>query len=269
MAFRLGGSSIGIGGGYGLRLALARAQADAGDSLERLATGKRINRASDDPSGLVAAEKLKVDRTKLDRTIRGFERESSFLGAKDGALSALGDLMLELEGIVVSAANTGGLSEAEQEGLAVEADSLLVAIDHVARVSVFNDQDLLRGYATTDLGSDEGRLSELRDALRTGEFERAQSIVEGASDRIVGERGRIGGRLIGLEAERNAAMEAFENVSGAISLIEDTDIAAEVSSLVRAQILEEASVKTIQIEREQAEGVLKLLDGAMALSRSA
>ena len=106
MAFRLGGSSIGIGGGYGLRLALERAQAGVGDSLEKLATGKRINRASDDPSGLVAAETLKVDRTKLDRTIRGFERESSFLGAKDGALSALGDLVLELEGIVVSAANT-------------------------------------------------------------------------------------------------------------------------------------------------------------------
>ena len=65
-----------FGAGYGLRRALARAQADAADSLERLATGKRINRASDDPSGLVAAEQLRVDRTTLDRTIRGFERNT-------------------------------------------------------------------------------------------------------------------------------------------------------------------------------------------------
>lgn len=268
MSFRIGGTSVRFGAGLGLQRALARAQADAADSLEKLATGKRINRAKDDPSGLVAAENLKVQRTVLDRKIRGWERESTFLGAKDGALSGLGQLLIDLEGVVVSAANTGGLSDAERDALASEADGILLAIDHVSRVSVFNGQDLLRGYATTDLGSDAGSLSDLRDALRSGEFEKAQSIAEGARDRVIGERGRIGGRLKGLEAERNAAMEAFENVSGAISLIEDTDVAEEVSSLVRAQILEEASVKTIQIEREQAAGALKLLEGAMEISRS-
>lgn len=257
-----------LGMGYGLRRALARAQADAGDSLERLATGKRINRASDDPSGLVAAENLKVQRTVLDRKIVGWERQSAFLGAKDGALSGLGELLIDLEGLVVSAASTGGLSEAETDALLGEADGVLLGIDHVARVSVFNDQDLLRGYSTTDLGSEKGRLSDLREALRSGEFERAQSIVEGARDRVVGERGRIGGRLIGLEAERNAAMSAFENVSGAISLIEDTDVAAEVSSLVRAQILEQASVQVMLIERDQAESSLKLLEGAMGFGKS-
>jgi flagellin len=255
-----------LGAGFGLRRALARAQSDAGDALERLATGKRINRASDDPSGLVAAEHLRVDRTKLDRTIRGLERESAFLGAKDGALSALGEMLLELEGVVVSSANTGGLSDAERDALAAETDGILQGIDFVARVSVFNDQDLLRGYSTTDLGGEAGDLNDLRDALRSGEFEKAQLIVEGARDTVVGERGRIGGRLIGLEAERNAAMETFENVSGALSLIEDTDIAQEVSSLVRAQILEEASVKVMLIERDQAQASLKLLEGAVAFS---
>jgi flagellin len=268
MSLRVGGSSMLLGAGYGLRRALARAQRDAADSLEKLATGKRINRASDDPSGLVAAENLKVQRTVLDRTIRGWERESTFLGAKDGALSGLGELLIDLEGIVVSAANTGGLSEAERDALAGEADGLLLAIDHVSRVSVFNGQDLLRGYSTADLGSEAGRLSELRDALRSGEFEKAQSIAEGARERVVGERGRIGGRLRGLEAERNAAMETFENVSGAISLIEDTDVAAEVSSLVRSQILEEASVQVMLIERDRAEGALKLLGGAMEFGAS-
>lgn len=256
-----------FGAGYGLRRALARAQADAADSLERLATGKRINRASDDPSGLVAAEQLRVDRTTLDRTIRGFERESSFLGAKDGALSALGDLLIDLEGIVVSAANTGGLSDAERDALAADADGILAAIDHVATISIFNDQKLLTGYRTTDLGDGGDRLADLRDALRSGEFEKAQSIVGGARDEVVGERGRIGGRLKGLEAERNAAMEAFENVSGALSLIEDTDVAQEVSSLVRAQILEEASVKVMLIQRDQAEASLRLLEGAMTAAK--
>lgn len=257
-----------FGAEFGFRRALSRAQADANRSLERLATGKQINRASDDPAGMVAVENLKVSRTVLDRTIRGFERESSFLGAKDGALSALGDLLIELEGTVVSSANTGGLSDAERRAMQTEAESLLSAIDFVSTVSVFNDQNLLAGYRTTDLGSDEGTLSDLREAFVSGDMERAQSIVGGARERVLDERGRIGGRLIGLDAERNAAMKAFEDVSGAISQIEDTDVAAEVSSLVRAQILEQASVKTIQIEREQAEGALKLLEGVMEFGKS-
>lgn len=254
-------------GGFALRRALARAQADADRSLERLATGKRINRAEDDPSGLIAVENLKADRITLDRTVRGLERESSFLGAKDGALSALGELLIELEGTVVSAASTGGLGEAERDALLAEADGILSAIDHVATVSVFNDQKLLDAFKTNRLGGEGGRLSDLREALREGGFERAQSIVEGARERVNGERGRIGGRLTGLDAERNAALEAFENVSGAISLIEDTDVAKEVSSLVRAQILEQASVTVMQVQREQAETALKLLEGAVEIAK--
>ena len=235
----------------------------ADQSLTRLATGKRINRAADDPAGLVAVTHLKADRVTLDRKIRGFERESSFLGAKDGSLSALGDLLIQLEGTVVSAANTGGLSEAEKDALQSEADGILSAINQISTTAVFNDQDLLRDYRTTDLGSDAGRLTDLRESFATGDFERAQSIVEGALDHVNGDRGRIGGRLIGLEAERNAMLVAFENVSGAISLIEDTDVAAEVAQLVRAQILEQASIQVMLIRRDQAQSSLRLLDTAM------
>ncbi|USO00035.1 MAG: hypothetical protein H6810_05070 [Phycisphaeraceae bacterium] len=78
-----------------------------------------------------------------------------------------------------------------------------------------------------------------------------------------GERGRIGGRLKGLDSERTALAKQYENVSGAISRIEDTVVAVEVSSLVRNQILEQASVHTIMIGRQSAESALKLLEGAV------
>lgn len=245
---------------------MGRARSAADRSLTRLATGKRINRAADDPAGMVAVTNLRADRITLERKIEGFERESSFLGAKDGALSALGELLISLEATVVSAANADVLSDAEKDALQAEADGLLSAIDHVSTTAVFNQQDLLRGYRTNTLGSDDGDLNDLRELFATGDFEAAQSIVEGAQERVNGERGRIGGRLLGLDAERNALSVAFENVSSAISMIEDTDIAAEVSELVRAQILEQASVQVMLVHRDQAQASLKLLEGAFAFS---
>lgn len=248
----------------GLHRALRVAQRQAGVSLERLSTGKRINRGADDPSGLVAAEHLKADRAGLESKLKGLERTSVFLGAKDGSLSVLGDLLLDLKGVVVSAANTGGLSEAERDALQAEADGIRTAIDHVSTTSIFNDQALLRGYHASGLGLGAETLN-----LLGGDLEAAQEAVDAALGRVNGERGRIGRRLKGLDAERNALMVEFENVSGAISLIEDTDVAAEVSNLVRNQILEEAAIYAIEIGRQNAESALKLLEGAVEMAKGA
>lgn len=231
-------------------------------ALERLATGKRINRGKDDPSGMVAAEYLKVDLATLTSKLKGMERTSAFLGSKDGALSAVGDLLLELKGIVVSAGNADVLSDAEREGMQVEAESILAGLDHVSRTAIFNDQNLLRGYDSAGLGLGGGVLD-----LFSGDLESAEDAVEAALERVNGERGRIGGRLKGLDAERNAMAVAYENVAGALSLIEDTDIAAEASELIRNQILEQAAISVIDMSKQNAESALLLLEGAVEMSK--
>ncbi len=248
----------------GLYRSLRVAQEREAVALERLATGKRINRGKDDPSGMVAAEYLKVDLATLTSKLKGMERTSAFLGSKDGALSAVGDLLLELKGIVVSAGNADVLSDAEREGLQVEAESILAGLDHVSRTAIFNDQNLLRGYDSNGLGLGGGVLD-----LFSGDLESAEDAVEAALERVNGERGRIGGRLKGLDAERNAMAVAYENVAGALSLIEDTDIAAEASELIRNQILEQAAISVIDMSKQNAESALLLLEGAVEMSRRA
>lgn len=233
-------------------------------ALERLATGKRINRGKDDPSRLIAAEHLKVDLATLTSKLKGMERTSAFLGSKDGALSAVGDLLLELKGIVVSAGNADVLSDAEREGMQAEAESILAGLDHVSRTAIFNDQNLLRGYDSNGLGLGGGVLD-----LFSGDLESAEEVVEAALERVNGERGRIGGRLKGLDAERGAMAVAYENVAGALSLIEDTDIAAEASELIRNQILEQAAISVIDVSKQNAESALLLLEGAVEMSRRA
>ncbi len=62
---------------------------------------------------------------------------------------------------------------------------------------------------------------------------------------------------------------AYENVAGALSLIEDTDIAAEASELIRNQILEQAAISVIDMSKQNAESALLLLEGAVEMSRRA
>lgn len=95
---------------FGLR-ALEENQAAVASSMEKLATGKRINRASDDPSGMIAAEGHKVRIYSINKHLDSLARQESYLGAKEGGLSVISDQLIELQSLIVQAANSaGGLS---------------------------------------------------------------------------------------------------------------------------------------------------------------
>lgn len=270
-----------------LYLGFIRATEQKDEALERLSTGKRINSAADDPSGLVAAENLKADITRLEGLIKRGERELQWLGATDGALGVISDLLTELEGLVVTGANKAGLSDAEKQSLQLEAIGILDAINYANDTARFNGQQVLGTFGTRQLGTtyyapkpdadpdadpdpdntavpSNGRyyrLDDLRNALSLdgGDMEIAQSVVEQAKDRVVGAQAGAGARSKSIESELNSYRKTIEETTGALSVIEDADFAAEAAKLVRAQLLEEASLSAILIGRQSAETVLELL----------
>src|SRR5262249_53083265 len=138
--------------------AINRANREWNTSLERLARGKRINRASDDPAGLVVSEKMATELRAIEKEMDRSEFEEKRLGAIDGAQSALSDLLVDLNGLVVESANRGGMSESERGANQMEADSILRAIDHVAATTTFGGQKIIeyldsRGLGIQDLAS--------------------------------------------------------------------------------------------------------------------
>lgn len=236
-------------------------------AFERLSTGKQINRASDDPAGLVAAENFKVRQGEITKLLDGFERETARLGATEGGLSVLQDLVLELSGLVVEGANTGALSDAEKGSIATQAESLVRAINHLAQTTMFDGDQVLIGYTANTLGSvvvdgetmNLGRIAEVMKA----DPEAAQRLVEMAEERISGGRAAIGARMNAIGSEMAVLREEFAGNAGVLSQIEDADYAKETSDLVRAQILEQATIKAILVERENAERVLDLITPAV------
>jgi flagellin len=217
-------------------------------SLERLATGKRVNRAADDPAGLMAITAMDAQRRSISERIKSFEASAYTYGAKDGALGVLGDLVAELDGLVVSAANRGGMSEGELNALQIEADSILGAIDDIAFTSRFKDQLLLSGFDANNLGTGVADGVSLRDLLAggslnlsSGDLEQAQAVVKEALSTVATARGAAGAEAQAIDAQIRAMQEEMTNLADAQSMIQDVDYASEVSVMVRNQVMTQAT----------------------------
>ncbi len=242
-------------------------------SLERLSTGKQINRASDDPSGLITSTKFEARILSLEKQLDGFEREGSFLGAQEGALSVLADLAIELNEVTIQAANTGANTPEEQEALGERAESIISSIDHIHNSSRFQGNTILTGFGSRDLASIQyqtvdpetgdpvsatATLSDLPSLLES-DPSMAQELAKKAGSRISSRRGAIGNRINAIETQGSAILAELTNTQGALSQIQDADFASESARLVRSQILEQATIQTMVIQKQQIESMLGLL----------
>lgn len=133
--------------------ALADSRRAMNTAIERLATGKRINRASDDPAGLVAATNLSAQAKRAEREIHGLELSNRRLDATEGGLGVVSDLLVSLQSVVVEAANTGGRDKSEREALQIEAGSIIEALNHLSMSTSYNGEQILMGYHAGALGA--------------------------------------------------------------------------------------------------------------------
>lgn len=123
-------------------------------ALERLSTGLRINRGKDDPAGLIASEALKAEITSLNSAVSNAERADQVVNIAEGGLQEVSGLLEELQGLLVSSANTAGLSQAEKEANQDQIDSILGTVDRLASSTNFQGIKLLNGnfdYTTTNV----------------------------------------------------------------------------------------------------------------------
>jgi flagellin len=124
---------------------LGRSNAQLQESLSRLSTGLRINSGKDDPAGLIASENLRRDITSINKAISNTERANQLIATSDSALAQVSNLLNDIRGLVVEAANTGVLSDEQIAANQLQVDSSLEAIDRIAQVTTFQGRKLLDG----------------------------------------------------------------------------------------------------------------------------
>jgi len=124
---------------------LSRSNVQLQEALTRLSTGLRINSGKDDPAGLIASENLRRDITSVNKAISNTERANQLIGTADSALGQISNLLNDIRGLVVEAANTGVLSDEQIAANQLQVDSSLEAIDRISQVTTFQGRKLLDG----------------------------------------------------------------------------------------------------------------------------
>ena len=132
---------------------LERNQNDLSIRLERLSTGLRINRGRDDPAGLIASERLRLGIRATDQAIDNSVRAANVISTTEGALNEVNSLLLDLQSLVVEAANKGALTADEIQANQLQIDSILASIDRIANTTEFGGKKLLDGTEAYTLSS--------------------------------------------------------------------------------------------------------------------
>ena len=112
---------------------LVRNMGSLGDTLTRLSTGLKINSGKDDPAGLIASELLKAQITGTTKAITNTQRANSLIATADASLGQIGNLLNDIKGLTVEAANTGTMTAAQiaANQLQVDAASNSSSAPHV------------------------------------------------------------------------------------------------------------------------------------------
>jgi len=258
-------------------------------SYQKLASGLRINRASDDAAGLAIAENLKSDSTLASVAIRNANDGISVISIADQALGQIGNILNRLSELAQQSAN-GVYDVTQRLALQNEFSALTSEIERIAVTTAFNGIDLLSngqnlvfqvgfdGTSLSQLGyegiqgtlqaiglADAGSSASIYSVSANTEVE-AQSASRLALEAIktalasVGiSRGNLGALESRLSASINNLQVARENFKAAESQIRDLDVAAEAAELTRLNILQQAGAAVLAQANQQPAIALQLL----------
>ena len=273
--------------------ALAKNDRAMTQSMQRLATGTRINSAADDAAGLAVASKLSSQITGLGQAVRNGNDAIAVLQTADGAMIEVGNMLQRMRELAVQGGN-GTLSSTDLTALNTEFAALQTEIERIADNTQWNGDNLLDGTAGTNglmtfqvgYEADQTITVNLGDLQTDGDAAYSAGIAAGGIftndiDSIVintmadantsltaldvsiagvdAKRATIGAAVNTLEYAVDNLANASQNTQAARSRISDADYASETTELARTQIIAQASTAMLSQANQAAQGVLALL----------
>ena len=116
---------------------LARGTDALSDTFQRLSSGLRVNKASDDAAGLAVASSLNADTRVYTQAVRNVNDALSLLNVSEGALKALGDISIRQRELATQAAN-GAYTSTQRSSMDAEANELVEEFNRIVRSTSFN-----------------------------------------------------------------------------------------------------------------------------------
>lgn len=250
-------------------------------SMEKLSSGYRINKAADDAAGLSISEKMRSQIKGLTQATRNAQDGVSLLQTAEGALNEVSDMLVRLKELSVQVQN-GTYSTTDKANIGSEMSALGTAIEDIFTNTKFNGIEVFNTDTTISYGEDAGQQITIDsatlgtdttvddvDALVTGTqaADNSSTGAEGVSTTEVEDaitqintlRATYGAQQNQLEHASNNMATTKENLQAAESRVRDVDMAEEMMSYTKNNILLQAAQAMLAQANAQPQGVLQLL----------
>ena len=116
--------------------------------LERLSSGLRVNRASDDAAGLNIREGMRAEIAGLKMNVLNAEMGSNLLQVAEGSLNEVNSVLIRMQELATQSANST-VSDQNREAIQAEFTQLSSEIDRIAQATTYNNQNLLQGFGNS------------------------------------------------------------------------------------------------------------------------
>jgi flagellin len=264
---------------------LSTASGAQSKSMEKLASGMRINKAGDDAAGLAISEKMRGQIRGLDQASRNAQDGISMIQTAEGALNETHDILQRMRELAVQS-STDTNTDADRGELQKEFNQMAKEITRISKTTEFNTQKLLDGSDTDgkvfQIGANAGQnltlvigaMDATTLAVGTGTTEAdtvgidistqagadaAITLVNAAIGTVSTERSKLGATQNRLEHTINNLGTSSENLTAAESRVRDVDMAKEMMEQTKNSILSQAAQAMLAQANQQPQGVLQLL----------
>ncbi|MDR2418494.1 MAG: flagellin [Treponema sp.] len=265
---------------------LGQTQNSISASMEKLSSGERITKAADDASGLAVSEKMRSQIRGLNQASQNVQNGIAFIQTTEGYLQETQDILQRLRELSVQSAN-GIYTAGDRAQIQVEVSQLVDEVNRVASHAEFNTMKLLDGSFAR--GSDTGIGMQIQLGANIDQNEQvfiarmdaeglglqgeqgsldlttaenanlAISTLDQALNLVSTQRAELGASQNRFEKAVSGIDIAAENLQAAESRIRDADMAKEMVSYSRDQILQQAGTAMLAQANVQTQSVLQLL----------
>jgi flagellin len=260
-------------------------------NMEKLSSGLRINRAGDDASGLAVSEKMRSQIRGLNMASFNAQNGISFIQTTEGYLQESEDIIQRLRELAVQSAN-GIYTEEDRIYIQIEVSALIDEVDRIASHAQFNGMNVLTGRFSRQIGENVvtasmwlhiGANMDQREQVFIGTMtakglgirnvgddtiltladmdnaNRAIGTLDEAIKRVNKQRADLGAYQNRLEHAVRGLDVGAENLQASESRIRDTNMANEMVTYTKNQILTQAGTAMLAQANQKGQSVLQLL----------
>jgi flagellin len=256
-------------------------------SMERLSSGERINKAGDDASGLAVSEKMRTQVNGLRQAERNTEDGMSFVQTAEGYLNQTSQIIQRIRVMAIQSAN-GIYSASDRQLIQVEVSALVDEVDRVASQAEFNRFKVLMGEFSKvnpkgsmwfHMGANQnqrervyiGTMTAASFKFKDGTGKVALTLespegsnaaigtLDEALQRLSKQRADLGAYYNRLDFAAKGLMTAYENIQASESRIRDADMAEEMVSFTKDQVLVQSGTAMLAQANGNSQSVLRLL----------